>query len=271
MKTKLKVSTRTYNFNQKSQKILEVMHSYPEGITPKELGRQTGINVNTIKSILPKLKNIKKAIRGLYKVFEWGDAPPSSPFSELRSWNFHNCVLSGVIPSYSGSFIQTSHSLNLLNLEFILTNSGRCTLRLSSDFPLNISSICLMAGYFQEQINKYSKALLSYRQISVKTIEFNRDYTNLRLDGVKCITLDNLVEQFKVYQKKLGLRIEHKTKVLFNVQNVIDMLTTDPNSMDLRLNLSKQKEQLDRLTIATSQHTQLLFKVIDNLKAQAGE
>jgi len=128
-----------------------------------------------------------------------------------------------------------------------------------------------MAGYFQEQINKYSKAILSYRQISVKTIEFNRDYTNLRLDGVKCITLDNLVEQFKVYQKKLGLRIEHKTKVLFNVQNVIDMLTTDPNSMDLRLNLSKQKEQLDRLTIATSQHTQLLFKVIDNLKAQAGE
>ena len=129
----------------------------------------------------------------------------------------------------------------------------------------------MVAGYFQEQISKYSDSRPSFKDISVQTIEFNKDFTNLRLDGVKCITLDNLSEQFKVYQKKLGLRIEHKTKIRFNVENVVDMLATDPNSLELNIKLSKQKEKLDRLMLATSNNTKLLFKVIDTIKGRLNQ
>ena len=262
-----KVSTRTNDFNLKARKIMDVMVAFPEGITPKELGRLTGLNTNTIKSILPKLENIKKVMRGVYKVYEWGDSPQSTHFSDLRSWNFHNCHLSSVLSNYPGRLIETTHSLNLLNLKFIINNQGKASLSVSSDFPLNVSSICLVAGYFKEQISKYSDSSPSFKDIMVSTIEFNKDYSNLRLDGVKCITLDNLTEQFKVYQKKIGVRIEHKTKIKFNVENIVDMLSSNPNSLELNLKLSKQKEQLDRLSLAMSNNTQLMFKLMDQLKS----
>lgn len=267
---KLSVETFTGSISPKTEKIIQCMNNYPEGITPKELGRQTGLNVNTIKSILPKMENVKKVMRGLYKVLNWGDGSATSSPSDLTFWNFHNCILSCPLTHYPGTIISSSYNLKLVNLEFSISLKGRATLRLSSDYPLNVSSICMVAGFFTDQISKHSPDRPSFRDITVSTIEFNRDYSNLRLDGVKCITLDNLTEQFKVYQKKLGMRIEHKTKVKFNVDNVVDMLSNNPNSLDLNVKLATQKEQLDRLTHSTSQHTKLLFKVIDRMNEGMG-
>lgn len=271
MKNKLCVETLGYSWKQKVDKILTVMRSYPEGITPKEISRLSSINVNTVKSILPKLENVKKIMRGYYKVYNWGDAPQPANSSELTKWNFHNAIFSTTLKHFPSKLIETTHSLDLVNLKFIINNSGKATLRLASDYPLNVSSICIMAGYFQEQINKYSNSRPTFSDIKVQTIEFNRDYNNLRLDGVKCITIDNLTEQFKIYQKKLGLRIEHKTKIKFTVENVVDMLSTNPNSLELNIKLSKQKEQLDRLMTATSNNTKQLWAVIDALKLKTGE
>ncbi len=102
----------------------------------------------------------------------------------------------------------------------------------------------------------------------IRTIEFNKDYSNLRLDGLNCITVDNLVEQFKLYQKKRGLRIEHKTKVPLTVENIVDMLSSNPNSIEHTIKLADQKKQLDRLTTATSANTHMLYKLIDNLEVK---
>jgi hypothetical protein len=268
MKNKLKVSTRTNNFYLKSKKLLAIMSSYPEGITPKKLSSLSGINVNTIKSILPKLSNVKKIMRGFYKVVETGDAPLSPTHSPLHSWNFHNCILSSVLKDFPARLIKSTISLKLVNLEFTISTKGKAVCRLASDFPLNVSSICLYAGYYRELVTKYSNTPPPLGSIKVQTIEFNRDYANLRLDGVNCITLDNLTAQFKAYQKKRGLRIEHKTKVNLNVENVVDMLSSSPSTLDLNVKLNRQKEQLDRLLTQTSNQTKLLFNVIDKVNNQ---
>lgn len=268
---KLKVATRKGVALQKSNQIYDKMLDYPEGVTPKELSRVTGINVNTIKSILPHISNIKRVMRGVYKVAERGDSPHASAPDALHTWNFHNCILTTTLTNFPGRLILTTHSLILINLEFVISTKGKCTIRLSTDHPVNVSAICLVYGYLKELLSKYSNDIMTAKKVKVKTMEFNKDYTNLRLDGVKCITLDNLCEQFKVYQKKLGLRIEHKTKIPFNVQSVTDMLNNDPNSLELHDKLNRQKEQLDRLTHSTATHTKQLFKVIDTLKEKVGD
>lgn len=247
------------------------MKSYPEGITPKLIASLSGVNVNTVKNILPRLDNVQKVLRGVYKVVEWGDTPQSNTNPDLTKWNFHNCVLSTTINDYKGKLITRTHSLKLLNLEFVLNTKGKATLRASTDYPLNVSSLCMVGGFLIEELRQYSNSRLKFDDVSVSTIEFNRDFANLRLDGVKCITLDSLSEQFKIYQKKIGLRIEHKTKVKFSVQNVVDMLSTDPNSLEININLAKQKEQLDRLTIAMSIQKNLLFKAIDVMNKNLGD
>ena len=153
-----------------------------------------------------------------------------------------------------------SFDFGLVHLEMSVSPLGKAVCRVSSDFPLNVSSICFVAGFFSF-VTK-----VAFDGILVKTIEFNRDFSNLRLDGARCLTVDSLVEQFKVYQKKRGLRVERKTKVNFSASDLVELLGQPPQSVDQNVKLSRQGEQLDRLTKATSDNTQLLFKLIDSLK-----
>jgi len=266
MSKQLKVATYSRDKEGKSAKILQCLKNYPEGATPKMIALDTSINVNTVKSMIQKIKGIEKIFRGLYKVVKGGDGAHPSPSLSLFNWNFHNCILSTTLTHHPHKNIQTTISLQLSNLKFEISTKGHATLRLAADNPLNISSISLLSNYFLELISKHSKDIITQKQVGISSIEFNHDYKNIRLDGVKSLSIDNLVEQFKVYQKKQGMRIEHKTKIAFNVENVIDMLQNNPNSLELNIKLANQREQIERLTKATEQNTQLILKMIDNIK-----
>jgi len=69
---KLSVATRSGVLSKNTQSIIKCMQSYPEGITPKKISLLTSINVNTVKSIIPKLADIQKIGRGFYKVYNGG-------------------------------------------------------------------------------------------------------------------------------------------------------------------------------------------------------
>ena len=237
------------------------MSDYPEGMTPKMIALRTRINVNTIKSILPKIQGIKKIMRGLYKVVEGGDGTPKSDESRLTDWNFHNLHLSCIDKGIRRKTITTINSFGLLNLKFIITQFGKASLSVASDYPLNVSAICLVGAYFSELIKNYSDVLVTPKDIQIRTIEFNRDYSNLRLDGVQCISLDSLNEQFKLYQKSRGLRKEHKTKVPFTTQDMVDMLTSNPNTVDIHTKLNDISKQLEALR-SSGQNTTGLLKAL---------
>ena len=112
---------------------------------------------------------------------------------------------------------------------------------------MNVSSLAVVARLFS----------VDWRSVMISSVEFNHDYKNLRLDGVKSISVDSLVSQFKVYQKREGLRLEHKTKVPLSVENVVDMLSNQPNLVDLNVKLSQQREALDRLNLAMRKNSEL--------------
>lgn len=268
---KLLVATRSGGEASKMSRILTCLQNYPEGATPKIIAFTARINVNTVKSILPKMTNIKKVLRGLYKVVEGGDGAVSPKTDELHNWCFHNCILSSQLKDYPGKTITSTNSFGIVNYEFTISIKGNATLRVTSDNPINVSSICVVYAYMRELINKHSKDVIAPKDVRVSTIEFNRDYTNLRLDGIRCITMDSLIEQFKVYQKKAGMRLEHKTKIPFSVENVIDMLSNNPNSLELNIKLSQQKEQLDKLTAATTHTSAMLTNLIDKMNKEALE
>ena len=205
------------------------------------------------------MEGIKKAIRGLYKVLPRGDGPDSLTL-DLQDWNFHNLIMTTQVIDLGFRGVEKSFDFGLVQCDLSVAGTGKATFRVSSDYPLNVSSICFVAGFFAELIE-----LPSMSDVLISTIEFNHDYKNLRLDGVKCITVDGLVAQFKAYQKKEGLRLEHKTKVPLSVENVVDMLRQSPNSVDLNVKLSQQKEGLEQLLVATSRNSELIFKLFDKM------
>lgn len=258
--TKLKVSTLR---GDKARKIISCLKRYPEGTTPKVIALNTRINVNTVKSILPKIPLVHKTMRGMYKVLNRGDGTLASTGTPLTCWNFHNCILSCstglILPSLHTSTI----SLTLFQLKIQITKKGAVSLRLSSDYPLNVSSIELLGLLLSVWLQHEFNVLIDQSKLILSTIEFNKDYSNLRLDGLRCLTIDSLIEQFKVYQKKRGMRIEHKTKVPFTAENVIQMLSSNPYSLETEVRLLKQSSELKRMQSAMTQTNELLKRLLE--------
>jgi hypothetical protein len=251
------IATRTNDPHQKIKKIVRCLQGYPEGLTPKLIASKTGLNVNTVKSLLPEISYVKKIIRGLYKIVPEGDGTTSPTTLELTDWNFHNCILSIQKLDISPDVLD-DWNFGLVKLSYV-AKQGKATLRIASDYPLNVSSLSFVAGFFADLVSA------DWRKVMISSIEFNHDYSNLRLDGVNSISVDSLFEQFKVYQKSIGLRVEHKTKVPLAVESVVDMLRQQPQSLELNVKLQRQAEVIDKLVLMSDKNARLLLAVIDKL------
>ena len=243
----------------KRRKVSTFMGDHPQGCTPKMIALGTGLNVNTVKSILPKLSNIQKIARGLYKVVNRGDSGSTST-GDLHAWNFHNLILSFPVEKLQ-EWDRYQLDYDLIKLSFYIKDL-KCTMTVSTDYPINVSSICLLFAF----IRTYFRSNVTMDQITVKTIEFNQDHANLKLDGVQSITLDSLCAQFKLYQKSIGLRAEHKTKVRFTAENMVDMLTGSATAVDLSKRMTDQDSRLKKLTGQTVYNTKLLNKLVEGMR-----
>lgn len=258
----LKVETLRGNISKNTERIRRCLAKHPEGLTPKIISLKCSINVNTVKSILPKVPGIIKPMRGIYKVVERGDTPHSALPPNLTDWNFHNLYLSTELRDHPHKTVHSTKSLDLLNLKFIINKTGRVSVSVSTDTPLNVSALCLVTELLSEWVSKHSNDLISPKQVRVSSVEFNRDYSNLRFDGLRCITLESLISQFKAYQKRNGLRIEHKTKVPFTAANIIDILAANPQTHDLHMKLNSIEGQLRSLAIAVRRQASCLDALI---------
>lgn len=261
---KLKVSTRTNVKNEKMKKIKNFLRYHPEGSTPKNIGFGTNINQNTVKSLLPQIPEvIKGPIRGLYKLVD------ESIHGELFDWNFHNAVIGCSIPNYCGERTIKTLSFNLVNFKFeIGAVSKRANLTLSTKHPVNISSIEVYSTLFIQLVNQYTGFSPNYSNIEIRSIEFNKDFTNLRLDGVNCITLRFLTSQFKAYQKKKGLRLEHKIGVSFPADGLISMLQNCNHNLEIHSELTTIKNEINTLIDSHKRIYQLMNMILEGMNGE---
>ena len=223
-KTKPEVQTLVVD---KHQKIRNVLSNYPEGATPKTIALFSKIPHSTVRGMIKKVPGVEaiEGIRGYYRLVH------ENRDNHIFSYNFHNLLLVTHIPNYNKSTVSETLSPELTNFEFILGEKSKtATMRISTpkvngtDYPINMSSVTLAYALFKELILKHTKVNVLMSDVEVRSIEFNKDYENLKLEGVNCITIESLIEQFKVYQKKDKLRVEHKLKVPLNAEELLALL-----------------------------------------------
>ena len=262
---KPKISTRTIEKNNKIRKIIGTLRNFPEGTTPKIIAYHSNININTVKSLLPQITTIKKkgGMRGIYVLVDEED------HGSIFDWNFHNAILSYNIPDYTGERIIKTNSFGFINYKFeIGKESKKATLNISTDHPLNISSLFCCYLLFSELIKRYAAVYPSPDKIWISTIEFNQDYKNLRLDGPKCITLDSLLAQFKVYEKKQGVRIEQKLKVPINSEVILSILSNSTNSIDNNQMLSHLSKNIEVMLHFLERIGDTLMALLDKMDSE---
>ena len=61
------------------------------------------------------------------------------------------------------------------------------------------------------------------------------------------------------------MRVEHKTKVPLSVENVVDMLASNPSSVDISTKMSELQKGLEAVAVATANNTRLLFEAVDHM------
>jgi hypothetical protein len=260
--SKPKVSTKPLSAQKKKDKIVNLLKEYPEGITPKEIAFLTKINVNTVKSLLPKIENIRKkeGLRGLYVLVE------NNPHGSIFDWKLHNVTLTYDLINYSGEKINKTIDSELIKFRFgIGAKTKKATLHLSTDNPIEISSLNIYCLYLLELIRQNYNSPLFLENIIVRSIEFNKDYLNLRLDGLKSISFTSLCYQYKLYQKRQGLRQEHKINLPIGIPEIFSMLQKGDYSLEVYSELNSLRKEQKTLVDSNRKIWDFLFALSDKL------
>lgn len=257
---KPKVSTRTRDNEGKKDKIIKSFREHQEGLTPKLSSSYTGLNHNTTKGYFRTMERegIIKNISGFYRLVD------NSTHRAIFEWKFHNLILQCLVPNYQGEKINQTISSVLINYRFgIGKKSKKATLHISSKYPINISSIELAFNSFSYLVNKYSQKSPTSSETMIRSIELNKDFINLLLDGINCVTLNSLFEQFKIYQKKEGVRLEHRIKPTFTAEALVSALFNSNNSIDLNNRVKNIENSQVELVKNYKKISGLLLKMLE--------
>lgn len=248
MGKQLKVSTKTLKALQNEKKILDVARKYPDGAYPKGIALETGINHNTVRSACIRLAvkgilKIHSVHRGMYLLVE-------NDGHGVFSFGFHNAEIfyQSDKPLVEHQ-LKVENSLNsLFKYRFIAgVESKKASMRLSTEHPFSISSLGLAVDIFQRIMEKELGIKLSDKEVWISCIEFNKDYPNLKLEGVNCITWDEMISQFKLYNKSKGLREEYRIKIPFNYDFMNKLFSNGLATAESMALMERQDKKIDRI------------------------
>ena len=214
MTKQLRVTTRTTSKLMKMQLIKEDVFKHPEGTTPTLIHLSTGINLNTIKTYLHEINDVKqKGYGGLWiPVGEKGDSP-----LKITEPKIHNEIITYQIPNYSRGHIEEDFDCGAIKYTFVIgRTSKQATLtRIAVDgiqIPVEIPTIMAVCEHFKYRIKNYTGSVPTDKEIIFELIEFNQTFENMKLNFGKCFTLETLNCMYKIYQKDIGVRVETKLK-----------------------------------------------------------
>lgn len=201
------------NKQEKIDKILEALKNAPEGLTPKEMARRTGIKHSTVKSYLRELDGkgiVERKVRGLYVVSEKGHEDIDLP-------NIHNMRLMAELPED----LDIEHEEREIEFPFaemtveIGETHHRATGTVSAEPPLPFEVGCLLGKVFGYEVERAVGYEVDHEEdVMVSSCEFNKDHFGVRLDGINSVTLRDLYEgvEEKLYQRDESIR--HETRIL---------------------------------------------------------
>lgn len=241
------------------ERVYACIAAQEEGVYAKIIAAVTRINYNTVKGIVRILARDgivkhKNGIRGLYVSDE------KYAHGGIFDYNFHNLILTCPIPPFDKEFKPITNSLmNMVKTRLIIGKyTQMATLHVSTDYPINVSAILFVANHFINELKTQMGCEVALDSITISSIEFNKDYINLKLEGANCLTLSSMIAQYKLYQKKRGAREEFKMKVPIGMPEIWQLLKRGQFQAENRVEI----EQLNKRIIKIDKQLSYIIKEI---------
>lgn len=253
MSNQPKVPTRTNNSHLKKEKIRRVLKNFPEGLNPKTIAAYTQINVNTVKTLLHLMPDVKKkeGLRGYYVLV----GKDLYGFFDYKIQNLHFVYESESIVVEKR--ISEVNSLDdFIKFRFSVgKHSKKASMSVGSDYSLDLSCLPLLVYTFKNLVEKNCGLRPANNEVFLKTFEVNKDYFNLGLEGCSFMRVDTLLAQLKIYHKnKSFVRQELKIKIPIGFDTVLKMLEkglayaeSDSNIKNLRVKMESFEKKISKL------------------------
>lgn len=244
-----KVKTSYYNKKEKIKKITQILNNYPEGATPKLIAFHSKINHNTVKTILIELEKNgivqrKQGLRGYYVLVE-------KKTHDLFLYNTQNINFHYILPDnfeIKDKILEKGNFSELIGYSFSIgKESQKASIRIDTSYPFNISAITLISHFFKELVKKHTEILPKDNEIIVSSLEINKDYLGMKMEGCNCLTIDTLILEMKLYNKKNRLREEYKTKEPIGLDFFINLARNGILFAELKNNDNSILERLENL------------------------
>lgn len=240
------------------------MKNLERAVTPKEIALYASINQETAKGIMRKLHRegkvkLENNNRGYYELVE-------NQYHGIFNFKFQNCVLTCPLPGLNqdlGPITSEFYSLIKTSTSFY-KNTASATMHVSSDYSIDLPALLTVVDNFVKQIKISSGIdLTTLDNISISSIEFNKDYSNFRLDGPNCITLTSLISQYKLYQKPNNkVREEFKTITSIDFNVLRQLLLSTSQHADLMSQVSTQSEEITQIKKDLRSIKELAFRIV---------
>lgn len=214
--------------NKTFDRILSLIEKCPEGIKPKTVAKCLHLNESTVRSYMRRLFS-----RGLLvQNYNFGFYTVAKTIHGITNYNIHNIYLSY---TFNEETIKESgqKKIRFQNIKIRIyygMKSRKATCSVSSKNPLSLRELELVKYVFENEVKRELKKE-SLPELYVKSAEINRDYNNIRMEGLNAVTWNNFAGLLeKYYNKKEGVRKEFKASVPVKASVLLSVLR---NNIDI--------------------------------------
>lgn len=194
----------------RKERILEELKKATDALTPKQIHVRTRIKHSTVRVYVRQMLTeglVGQPYPGAYSYKNHprcGEPPP----------RVQNLVLSASGPWLSSHVEMIKEQIGDMRLRVVFgLKRKKVTCVVSRDLGMDYSEVAMAIELFRLHVALCTTHMLATERIEVHSCEFLQDYEQLRLDGVKCVTVQSFLGALeRIYNREDGLRSEVKVQ-----------------------------------------------------------
>jgi len=245
------------------ERILDELKKASEPLTPKQVHVRTRIRHNTVRVYVRQLRTeglVDQPYPGAYSY-------KTQPRCEEPPPRVQNLILSVAAPWLRNKIETIKEQVGDVGIRIIFgVKRRKVTGLISREQGMDYTQTIMALELFRLFIAQRTDQDIDYDKIEVHSCEFLEDYSQLRLDGVKCVTVKSFLGDLeRVYNREHGLRSEVKVQPQ-DVNTIMTLLKGGVSSYNILQGQFLMVQKIEHLTEAVKGSNRLTSTLIGLMK-----
>lgn len=249
----------------KIKRILKVLRESERPLKPKEIALFAKVNHSTTRSYLCRLLERDKVSQPYPQVYV-----AKTTHGVVGDFvRVHNLVLSVAAPKLAKGIRTFEDWFGSVKLRVVFgSRRGKITGFVSCDAGMDLDKYVFVVDKFKQVIFERLGVKVSDGEINVVTFELNKDRKDIRLDGVKCLTVKDFSGVLeRIYSKDNGVRSEVKVSADMTVGQVEALLKGGMTPYQILQSIGFLRQDLKDYFEVQKQTNRLLANVLFELRS----